>query len=327
MGKERDMNISEAITDFLDYREGMHVSSETITFYRHHLYDWAHWCEAQNITTISAVTVRTFRGYMNHLKERPLYQNHRYRKPMDVPRSANSLDSAWRALRAFWNFLTKQKVLADEQQSYFCDGRLPRPKVEQSIRPTYPLDLFHKLLAAACSDDPEEHYRDHAILSMLKESGMRNSELCSLTDETVKLERHRAELRGKGGKHRWIYWGDTTAYYLRRYLEFRSGTSGGPLFRGLGSRNQGGAMTPDSIRSLFKRLSKRAQVKLPKNAPVHALRHTFAHDALDAGVDCLHLAQLMGHEDIETTKRYVQENPERLAEIHARIENHHKGQE
>jgi integrase/recombinase XerD len=321
------MNIADAITSFLDHRESQNLSTGTLTFYRHHLYDWKNWCDSQHTMTIEAVTIAIFRGYMKHLQERPCYQNHRYRKSTKERLSAGSLDSAWRSLRAFWNFLETDNVLTEKQQDYFRSGRLPRPKVEQSIRPIYPPDLFEQMIAAARSTDAEEHYRDHTILFLLMESGIRNAELCSLTDEMIDPERRRAQIRGKGGRYRWVYWGEDTAYHLHRYLEFRRGESGGPLFRGFGSRNMGGAITPDSVRSLFKRLSKRAGVTLPKSAPVHALRHTFARNALESGIDGLQLSQLMGHEDTDTTKRYVNESPDRLGEIHKRIKRRKSEQE
>jgi len=118
---------------------------------------------------------------------------------------------------------------------------------------------------------------------------------------------------------RYVFWHPVTTALLRQYLTVRRGPPGGPVIRGIGSRNSGHAMTPDSLRSWIKRLADRAGVALPKGSPIHSFRHTFAHDALTSGVDIAHVSQLMGHASLEITMRYVQEYPDMLQQIHARI--------
>jgi len=58
---------------------------------------------------------------------------------------------------------------------------------------------------------------------------------------------------------------------------------------------------------MFRRLARRAGVDLPKSAPVHALRHTFAHNALDAGADISQVSQLLRHQRLETTMIYARD--------------------
>jgi site-specific recombinase XerD len=70
---------------------------------------------------------------------------------------------------------------------------------------------------------------------------------------------------------------------------------------------------------MFRRLAERAGVTLPRGAPVHALRHTFAHEALDAGIDISQVSQLLRHSNVETTMRYLREDPEALQEIYQQI--------
>ena len=56
------------------------------------------------------------------------------------------------------------------------------------------------------------------------------------------------------------------------------------------------------IEHLYRRAGVRAQV--PKGALVHALRHTFATQALEAGASVVEVKELLGHESLDTTKRY-----------------------
>jgi DNA-binding Xre family transcriptional regulator len=70
---------------------------------------------------------------------------------------------------------------------------------------------------------------------------------------------------------------------------------------------------------MLRTLAKRAGVDLPKGAPVHGFRHTFAHDMLDAGGDISQVSQLLGHAHIETTMIYLRERPEKLQKIHSSL--------
>jgi site-specific recombinase XerD len=87
---------------------------------------------------------------------------------------------------------------------------------------------------------------------------------------------------------------------------------------GRAKKTAGKGIGPGVIRDILERRADRAGSALPASA-VHALRHTFAHRFLDNGGDGLHLQQILGHESIVTTMRYVRENPTRLRQVYGRI--------
>jgi site-specific recombinase XerD len=317
------MQLSDAITAFLDHRQRADVSPKTLDVYTQRLRAWLAWhLEDGRPADLGAVSAADIRAYMDSLKQRSRYETSDYHAAagrVGGPLSANTLASVWRTLRAMWNFCACEGWLTPDQATYFTRGRIPAPRIPQTARATYDDDSFEALLKACQSEVHEQHWRDRAILLMLRESGLRVEELCTLTDDQVELAQRRARIVGKGRKVGHIFWGKRTDAALKAYLHHRRGAAGGPLFRGLGSRNNGNAITPVAVRRLFRRLAQRAGVELPKGAPVHALRHTFAHECLDDGLDISQVSQLLRHSNIETTMRYVQEESDGLQELHRRV--------
>ena len=58
---------------------------------------------------------------------------------------------------------------------------------------------------------------------------------------------------------------------------------------------------------------------LPKGAPLHAIRHGFAHAAIEGGAQITDLADLLGHADLETTRIYLRNDDDRLEAAYQRI--------
>src|SRR5262249_988783 len=228
---------------------------------------WHAWLRTER--QAHSLTIDDLRGFMAELRDkRPIL-------------AENTLASYYRTLRAFWLFLGGEDgVLTPEQQRYFT--RIAAPSIPEDPRPVTDMPQVRKLMAACGDGTDEESARNRAILVLLAETGMRISELCNLTDEVIDLKRRRAQvLRTKGKKHRMVFWQSGGAAALARYLLLRRGKRGGPLFRGCSRRNNGRAITPDLVRSALRRIAQGAHIKLPKGAPLHSIRHGFAHEALE----------------------------------------------
>lgn len=82
--------------------------------------------------------------------------------------------------------------------------------------------------------------------------------------------------------------------FVRRYEP-------GPLFKGVGNRNKGGRMTPQSV---FAIPEKRAVMAGIDSLSPHDLRRSFIGDLLDAGADIAVVQKLAGHANTRTTARY-----------------------
>jgi integrase/recombinase XerD len=148
--------------------------------------------------------------------------------------------------------------------------------------------------------------RDHALLTLAIQAGLRVSELTALTraDAFLGTGAH-VTCTGKGRKQRITPLTPATAKVLAGWLRERPGEPGDPLFP---SR----AGTPMSRDAVERRLAKhttaaaRAQPSLKgKKVSPHVLRHTAAMRLLAAGIDTTVIALWLGHESVATTQIYI----------------------
>jgi integrase/recombinase XerD len=148
--------------------------------------------------------------------------------------------------------------------------------------------------------------RDHTLLAVAVQTGLRVSELIGLACQDVSL-RTGAHLRcqGKGRKERQTPLTPSTAAVLRVWLQERQGQATDPLF----PTNRGGPLSRDAVERLLAKYAARAEHTCPslraKRLSPHVLRHTSAMQLLHAGVDTSVIALWLGHETIRTTQIYL----------------------
>ena len=148
-----------------------------------------------------------------------------------------------------------------------------------------------------------------AALALMLYGGFRVSDVAGLElDDVVITERSGQATcrRGKGNKQRIVPLPLEARRALSKYLESRPPSQSGVLF--LGER---GPLTEDGIRAICFRYAACAGVKFTP----HVLRHTFAHRYLDSGGDLASLAQILGHENLNTTAIYTRRTEEELARL------------
>jgi site-specific recombinase XerD len=148
--------------------------------------------------------------------------------------------------------------------------------------------------------------RDHALLVVAIQTGLRVSELTRLRCQDVVLTRG-AHVRcfGKGRKERCTPLTTQTVRLLRTWLRERAGKPEDPLFRS----QRGGHMSRDAVERLVSKHAATASQTTPslqkKAVSPHVLRHTTAVNLLQSGVDLSVIALWLGHEHLETTHIYL----------------------
>jgi integrase/recombinase XerD len=146
--------------------------------------------------------------------------------------------------------------------------------------------------------------RDHALLVVALQTGLRVSELTGLNCGDVQLGTGaHVRCRGKGRKDRITPLRSDTRAVLCAWLNERTGGATDPLFPG----PKGGRLSRDAIRRLVKRHIAKAATVCPslatKTVSPHALRHSCSMNLLRHGVDIATIALWLGHEDVRTTSQ------------------------
>ena len=148
--------------------------------------------------------------------------------------------------------------------------------------------------------------RDHALLTLAIQTGLRVTELTTLRNQDVHLSTGpHIQVVGKGRKQRATPLTSQTVAVLRQWLKERAGRPEDPLF----PSSRGRPLSRDAIALLLTNHASTASRISPtlKNKKVspHTLRHTTAMNLLHAGVDSTVIALWLGHESVEATQIYL----------------------
>ncbi len=150
-------------------------------------------------------------------------------------------------------------------------------------------------------------YRDHAWLLVAVQTGLRLSELTSLTWQTTELgSGAHVHVMGKGRKERCVPLTKQTVAVLSAWFKDIRLGDGHLLF----PNRRGGRLSNDGLQYLLAKHTRNAQkscVSLcKKRVSPHVLRHTAAMELLQAGADTTVIALWLGHESVETTHIYLE---------------------
>jgi len=152
--------------------------------------------------------------------------------------------------------------------------------------------------------------RNKTILLVMLKAGLRVSEVTNLTPADVDLSKGMILVQqGKGGRDRVIPIGEELMEWLNRWDETRP--SGAQYF--FCAVNKGTQLLPRYINQVLERLSNESGVFIQdgaKQGPVHAhcLRHTYATNLLEQGVNIREIQELLGHSSVSTTQIYASVN-------------------
>ena len=234
--------------------------------------------------------------------------------------------------RTFFKYLCRHQGLAGDPTSGLTSPRLPRRLPEF----LYPQEV-EKLLSAPPKDTPLG-LRDRAILEVLYSTGLRVSELLSLTLGQLN-DSGELRVRGKRGKERLVFLGKPASAALDEYLRLarpvllkanRNDSTGHDCYgfeRATSNEqrattatvflnNRGGKLTDRSIRRL---LHKYFMLTCARHGlSPHSLRHTFATHLLEGGADLRVIQELLGHSSLSSTQVYTHTSLRHLREVYSR---------
>jgi integrase/recombinase XerD len=182
---------------------------------------------------------------------------------------------------------------------------IPPKRVSQTLL-TYLTDAETDALLAAPDLSTRTGRRDHALLALGIQTGLRLSELTTLTRADLHLGTGaHVTCLGKGRKQRITPLDPGTVAVLRAWLTERAGRPTDPLF----PTSRGAQLSPDAVQRRLTKHAAAAALAQPtmteKTISPHTLRHTAAMRLLNAGVDTTVIALWLGHETIATTQVYI----------------------
>lgn len=210
-----------------------------------------------------------------------------------------TLDGNRECLSSLFGWLHKEGLLKSDPTA-----NLGAIKVMKKVRKPYsPTDI--EQLKEKCSSS-----RDKAIICLLLSTGCRISEVCNLNRDALDFVNKEVTVLGKGNKERTVFLDDVTVMVLSRYLAERKDDSPA-LFTGKATDR----LTPGGVRFMLRNLAEKAGVE---HAYPHRFRRTLATNLIDHGMDIQNVAQILGHERLDTTLKYIYTDKGNLKNLYRR---------
>jgi len=278
--------ISATAESFLIDRQARELSRFTLKFYRDFLRTFIEYCNANSLTFIQQITSDFLRRYFLAFGEK---------------HNPGGVHGAYRTLRAFFQWLMKEEVMAPDWKNPMLKVKAPKVVLD----PLEPISIQDvRALSNTCQRGDLIGERDRALFLFLLDTGARAREACNMNIKDVDLNTGAVMIRyGKGGKSRMVFIGRTTRRAMRGYLRQRHDSSPA-LFLSKDAER----LTYDGLKQLLERRAKRA--KLSNKPKLHGFRRAFALNMLRSGVDIFVLQRLMGHSDLQVLRRYLAQNDE-----------------
>lgn len=256
-------------------RDQKELSLHTIDAYRRDLTQFFSYCDEQGLGSIQDVDRQHARRFLATFSARGY--------------SKRSMTRKSSAVRSFYNDAGRRGLTSHNP----FEG-VSRPKLDRPLPHALPSRALIHAIEAIDPSSPAG-LRDRALIDTLYSTGLRISELASLTVHDVGGDT--LVVVGKGRKTRRVPIGRPAQQSVRAYLRhgrprLARGEAGSALWVGV----RGGPLGPRGIREVVR--------KRVATFP-HALRHSFATHLLEGGADLRTVQDLLGHADLATTQIYT----------------------
>ena len=249
-----------------------------------------------DISILKKITLQDIHGYISYMA-------------IDLKSSPATRARKISAIRVFFKYLTSKAKIIDVNPAQ----DLETPKLGKRMPRYLSLEESKKLLNVSQDDTDRNSVRDHAIITLFLNCGMRLSELVGINISNIDFSESRMTVIGKGNKERTIYLNKACMNALKDYLSIRphdkvKNDSRDALF--LSERKE--RISNRAVQNIVKNELARAGLDTTKYS-VHKLRHTAATLMYQYGdVDIRALQELLGHESISTTVQNLHVNDERV---------------
>lgn len=289
-----DQGIVEQFLDSMWMERGL--SENTLASYRNDLVKLLQWMTANNYR-LDFISLSGLQEYQSWLSDCGYKQTSRARMLS--------------AIRRLFQYLHREKIRSDDPSALLVSPKLPKRLPKDLTE-----DQVEALLNAPDPNDAME-LRDKAMLELLYATGLRVTELVSLTMENISLRQGVVRVIGKGGKERLVPMGENAVDWIETFLqqgrsELLGETTSDVVFPSKRARQ----MTRQTFWHRIKHYAVLAGIDTELLSP-HVLRHAFATHLLNYGADLRVVQMLLGHSDLSTTQIYTHVATERLKQLHS----------
>ncbi|MDR0648375.1 MAG: tyrosine-type recombinase/integrase [Synergistaceae bacterium] len=287
------MNISSCIDEFLLYMDSTLARADnTVTNYAVDLAQFADYAQTGGVDLPSSIDMGLLRGFIRELSGYGF--------------SASSIARKLSAVKGFVKFLVERGII-DRDVSVGLRG----PRLRQGIPRALAYEDMMKLLDGGVRASKKK-LRDSLILELLYGSGLRVSEVTSLDWDDVDISERWLRISGKGSKERLVPFSHEARRCLLQWKDELAGRGqwhdgASPLFPG--EKASASRMTERTVHRIV--VSAARGVGIFGVTP-HTLRHSFATHMLENGAPLRVIQELLGHESLATTQRYLTVTAEQM---------------
>ena len=227
------------------------------------------------------------------------------------------------AVKAYYNYLIYEELVEHSpfekiQLHLRQELLLPRTIDRKALKAIFDA-AYLELRTAESTSSHNKALRNTAVLELLFATGIRVSELCSITLDQLDLYTQVVRIRGKGSKERQIYLSSPQVVdILKCYEGVRESVQSDVIYFFL--NRDGNRLSEQSVRRIINHYAEMA-AQTGHYTP-HMFRHSFATYLWDACGDVYEVKEILGHSSIKTTERYVHASFERqkrvLSSMHPR---------
>lgn len=290
--------LDKALKEYLHYllvEKGL--SSNTLEAYKRDITNYIQYLKnVEQIQDVEKVHRTNIVSFLFYLKEKG--------------KAATTVSRQLSSLRSFHQFMLREGLSTHDPSTL-----IDLPKAEKRLPKVLNMGEVEALLDSPDSTSPLG-LRNKAMLEMLYATGLRVTELCSMTLSDLHLQMGFVRCIGKGNKERIIPLGKTASNVLEMYLrKSRPKLLKTQRHDVLFINHHGRQMSRQGFWKVLKSLAKDA--KIEKELTPHTLRHSFATHLLENGADLRAVQEMLGHADISTTQIYTHVSKTRLRDVYA----------
>ncbi len=276
--------MQRAFDSYIHYLEAeRNASRYTVRNYTTDLLDFFRFLKAKGVGSLPEVDRHTLRDYLSQLMERGIVKA--------------SIARKLSAIRSFYRYLLREEMVPANPVA------TSSPKLDKRLPSFLSIEEINRLLEAPDLSTTQGQ-RDRALIELLYASGLRVSELVSLTLGQVNFDTKEIRVMGKGSKERLVLMGEPAAKALSIYLsQGRPALLGGKRNNAFFLNRYGQRLIERGVQRILEKYANIAGID--KRVHPHMVRHTFATHLLDGGADLRVVQELLGHASLSSTQIYT----------------------